>query len=71
MSAPNHAKALGLANWRDEKGKDMTSQKARKKLPKVKCQGCGWSGGIWELLAVDEEETMWCPLCKTSGWIYD
>lgn len=36
----------------------------------VECEGCGWEGTVDELLCVDDEETLWCPQCGTSGWVY-
>jgi len=67
MSAPKHAEPLGLDGWIDQKtGKECD----KSDFPKVKCE-CGFRGGVWELLGVDEEDTMWCPRCRTAGgWMY-
>ena len=29
---------------------------------------CGYEGTAGGLLCVDDEETLWCPQCKTAGW---
>jgi hypothetical protein len=60
MSAPDDAKPIAPNN-KDDNGRE---------LPKVKCNGCGWRGKCGELLGTDDEETMWCPCCKCSGWEY-
>jgi len=65
MSAPKHAKSLGPDGWM-ERGKPIPVHR----LPRVRCESCGWHGRVYELLAVDEEETLWCPQCGTSGWVY-
>jgi len=31
---------------------------------------CGWKGVVDDLLGVDDEETLWCPQCRTTGWVY-
>lgn len=36
---------------------------------KVECH-CGWHGIVDDLLGSDDEDTLWCPQCGTSGWIY-
>lgn len=36
--------------------------------PEVACQ-CGFHGILNDLLAIEEDETLWCPRCKT--WAYD
>lgn len=40
---------------------------------KVKCLNCKWRGTVEQLLGVDEEEdkSLWCPRCKTVGWVLD
>jgi hypothetical protein len=62
MSAPDHAKPLGKDGW------DCPIHK----LPRFKCQVCGYIGKITKLLGVDPDEnsTLWCPHCKTSAWEY-
>jgi len=44
-----------------------TDQKV--KTVRVRCD-CGWKGHVGELLGVDDDATMWCPLCETSDWQY-
>lgn len=60
MSAPDHAIPLSEENpnWKKEKG-----------FPDFKCP-CGYEGRGHELLCVDESETLWCPVCRTSGWVW-
>ena len=36
----------------------------------VECYGCRWEGQFYELLCEPDEETLWCPQCKASGWAY-
>ena len=36
----------------------------------VGCVGCGWVGSFDELVGVDDEDTLWCPRCGCSGWVY-
>jgi hypothetical protein len=33
--------------------------------------GCGYSGLAHELLAEEDEDTLYCPQCGTAGWIWD
>lgn len=44
---------------------------AVKDLPKFKCNGCGYSGRADELLAEDDNETLYCPICETADWIWE
>ena len=60
MSAPKHAVPLR------EENPDWSNVKAT-----ITCQGCGWHGEVADLLCVDKSETLWCPQCRTSGWVYD
>lgn len=64
MSAPKDAKRLD-AHASAEKKKDY-------KLERVKCS-CSWSGHLGELLCEEQgdDETLWCPQCRTSGWDYE
>ena len=32
---------------------------------------CGHKGRVSELLCVDDDETVWCPVCKASGFTWD
>jgi len=34
-----------------------------------KC-GCGYRGHVSELLCVEDNDTMWCPVCLTAGWVW-
>ena len=38
------------------------------KAEKIEC-GCGFRGRLGDLLANDDD-TMWCPRCGSSGWMY-
>lgn len=69
MSAGKDAEPLGAENWLDENGKPMTLEQAAEVLPGVECE-CGWSGILCELLCEEDESTLWCPQCRTAGWIY-
>ena len=60
MSAPEQAKPLGLKGW-ENKSQGQT---------KVKCQGCTLHGKLGDLLSVDDDETLWCPQCRSSAWIW-
>jgi len=68
MSAPNNAEPLGTQGWQNKDGTPCNI----KDLPKVRCESCRWKGTVCELLGVDPEEnqTMWCPRCRTASWIY-
>lgn len=35
----------------------------------VFCQ-CGWEGDVSELLAEDDEDTLYCPQCDTASWMW-
>ncbi len=59
MSAPDNAKPIGEPDTNMDDGKIS---------PLVKCYSCNWEGRWMELLGVDDEKTLWCPLCKSSGW---
>ena len=59
MSAPENARPIGKPPNDSED------------LPTFECMGCGYKGGGEELLGVDDQETMWCPICKTSGWVWE
>jgi len=58
MSAPDNAISLAEENpnW-------------KKRHLKFKCS-CGYIGHMSELLCVDDDETRWCPICRTSGWVW-
>ena len=58
MSAPDDAKPIGKADDGD--------------LPDFECGGCGYTGNGSELLGIDpdEDSTLWCPVCGTSGWTW-
>lgn len=63
MSAPEYAEPLGEDGWNcslDE-------------LPTVTCEECQWNGSVKDLLGVDpdENEMMWCPVCRQATWVYD
>ena len=70
MSAPDNAKPLGTDGW-EVAGEKLTPEEALRNLPTVTCEGCGWKGHVTELVAVPDEETLWCPQCGGSCWIYD
>ncbi len=31
---------------------------------------CGWHGTVDDLLGVDYNNTLWCPQCQGTGWVY-
>lgn len=57
MSAPQDATPIGASE-----GEEL----------RFHCDGCGYEGDHSELLGVDPDEnsTMWCPMCGTSGWTW-
>lgn len=60
-SAPTHAYAIETENRCD----------SDEEFPYVTCR-CGWKGPGGHLLGVDENETLWCPQCRTWGnWTWD
>ena len=65
MAAPDYAEPIGT------KGQNVSSD--GQPLPMVHCPACGWRGETVELLGVDPDEdpTLWCPQCGTSGWEYE
>jgi hypothetical protein len=69
MSAPKHAKPIGLDGFSDVKTGKPKSKSQMKKL-RFKCQSCGYIGHVGKLLGVDPDEntTLWCPRCRTSAW---
>ncbi len=67
MSAPKHAYPIGKPT-RDSGNKDEIAN--LETLPVFECDCCGYVGGGKELLGVDDESTMWCPICRTSGWVW-
>jgi hypothetical protein len=70
MSAPKDAKPLGAGGWRNEDDSLMTEEEVRADPAfRVVCR-CGWKGHMADLLAVDEEDTLWCPQCRTIAWEY-
>jgi rubrerythrin len=56
MPAPDYAEALLKVNstWRESK-------------LFFKCSQCKHRGHVSELLCVDDEKTLWCPICKTAN----
>jgi len=68
MSAPKEAQPVGSEGWQDQQGRTI-SDKEFERHPdfKIKCS-CGFRGHAGQLLGVDDEETLWCPRCKGSGW---
>ena len=60
MSAPDNAIPL------KEENPDWAGQ-----LPGFHCPACNYSGMGEELLCTDDDDTLWCPMCRTSGWIWD
>lgn len=72
MSAPDHARPLGNSGW-IYNGHEMNEKEAIESLPDIYCEGCGWHGNFVELLGVDpdEDETLWCPQCGSSGWVFN
>lgn len=52
MSAPSHAVALREEN-----------QNWAELSATVAC-ACGYRGSMYELLCIEEDETLWCPVCR-------
>lgn len=68
MSAGPNAKPIGKENWTDEKGNPVPPER----LPSFTCEhGCGYQGTADELLGEENEDTLYCPVCGTAGWIWD
>lgn len=68
MSAPEHAKAI------DPTGNNMAKKKGEEgnyDLGGFYCAACGYRGKKCELLGVDGESTLWCPICRTNSVIFD
>ena len=70
----------GFGGWSDPKGRKMDEETARRRLPRVTCEGCGWRGSVAELEYDPEEDErapageqimMWCPQCGGAWWVYD
>lgn len=63
MSAPDDAITLKeeLADWPEN------LDELRFKCP------CGYRGMAEELLvdSTGREDTMWCPVCRLSGWVWE
>lgn len=38
-------------------------------LSDFKCE-CGYTGKAYELLVEPDNDTMYCPVCKTTAWIW-
>jgi len=70
MSAGPNAKPLGADGWSNQ-GKPTPPWKMHK--IKVRCQEpvCGWRGDVTELLAEDDDTTLWCPRCGLAAWEYE
>lgn len=66
MSAGPDAKPLGEKGWTDDKGKPISPEK----LPSFTCD-CGYQGMASELLAEEDNDTLYCPQCTTAAWIWD
>jgi len=70
MSAPEHAKPVGTGGWRNADDSLLSKEEVEADPAfQVICQ-CGWKGHVGQLLGVDEEDTLWCPQCRTIGWEY-
>lgn len=67
MSAGPNAKPIGeKGKWTDGKGNLMPMEKVKEF--RFKCNECGNTGNVTELLEEDNESTVWCPLCGTASW---
>jgi len=66
MGAPAHAYPIGKPT-RDSK--DPSQIAKLKEIPDFVCQ-CGHRGLGEHLLGVDDEETMWCPVCRNATWTW-
>lgn len=57
MGAPDGAVPVGN-DFVDESGVPVDLSRLG-----VECVGCGWTGSF-------DEDTLWCPRCGCSGWVY-
>jgi len=64
MSAPETAYPIGPVLY-DSEGREVS----RRKQANVVCT-CSWRGKFGDLLGTNNEETLWCPQCKTTGWCF-
>lgn len=40
-------------------------------LPSFTCTCCEYEGEGHELLCVEDNDTLWCPICGSVDWIWD
>lgn len=67
MSAPDNAitiKEEAKRYWRHPSPSVLAME--------IKCEGCSWEGQFGELLCDSNtnNDTTWCPQCKTAAWIW-
>lgn len=67
MAAPDHAYPIGKPARDGGKPEEIAAVES---LPEFQCLGCNHVGKGEHLLGVNDEETMWCPRCRTSGWVW-
>lgn len=60
MSAPENAQPIAPKNL-DVDGNELGS---------YSCECCGAEGRLGDLLGVDDDDTLWCPVCRTSSVIF-
>ena len=70
MSAGPNAKPLGYDNFLRSDGQIISIEEAKKGAWKFTCD-CGYKGEMGELLAEEGDDTLWCPACRSAGWIWD
>lgn len=70
MSAGPNAKPLGFKNWQLD-GKELSEEEAKEtaRLWVFDCE-CGYVGSVNELLAEDDNDTLYCPKCRTAAWFW-
>lgn len=62
MSAPDDAYVL-------QEGCDGPTNMKPFTIPVV-CESCGWKGTWGALLGSDDQETIWCPMCRVAAWVW-
>jgi hypothetical protein len=36
----------------------------------VQCYGCEWKGQAYDLLCEADSQTLWCPQCRSTNWVF-
>lgn len=72
MSAGKNAKAVGFKGWcHPVTGQSLSIEQAKESLPRYRCE-CGHTGIAGELLEDgDDNDTLYCPVCRTAAWVWE